>query len=182
MNLQYKTFSLRTHCILSIDTFLTYNTCTNIWRLLTSFVTDRIGCGYWFLVTQEHIGAPLKGLKTDFYKFVHQILTMQHCKLKNKNQTHHANVEVLVHLAEGMWWRLALAGDDDADVCHCQGVLRLDGWCSAEGDENALRGGGAVVDVGAAAIRCGLDDLAALDQTLLTLVQDTDKHNQRCKY
>lgn len=104
---------------------------------------------------------------------------MQQRQLKNKNQTHHADVEVLLHLAEGMWWRLALAGDDDADVCHCQGVLRLDGRCSTEGDEDALRVGGAVVDIGAAAVRCGLDDLAALDQTLLALVQHTDKHNQQ---
>lgn len=76
-----------------------------------------------------------------------------------------------------MLWRLTLAGDNDANVCHRQGILRLDGWRSAEGDEDALRGGRAIVDVGAAAVRCGLDDLAALDQTLLALVQNPDKHN-----
>lgn len=70
--------------------------------------------------------------------------------------------------------RLALAGDNDADVGHSQGVLRLDGLRSAKGDEDALRGGGAVVDVGAATERCGLDDLAALDQTLFALVEDAD--------
>lgn len=75
-----------------------------------------------------------------------------------------------------MWWRLALAGDDDADVRHCQGVLRLDWRCSAEGDEDALR---AVVDVGTAAVWRGLDYLAALDETLLTLVQHTDKQNKQ---
>lgn len=100
---------------------------------------------------------------------------MQKYKLWNEDQTYHATVEVLVHLAKGMRWRLALAGDDDADVRHCQGVLRLDGRRSAKGDEDALRGGGAVVDVGAAAVRRGLDDLAALDQTLFTLIQHTDK-------
>lgn len=90
-----------------------------------------------------------------------------------KRLTYHTTVEVLVHLAEGMRRRLPLAGDDDADVRHRQGILRLDGLRSAERDEDALRGGRAVVDVGAAAIRCGLDDLAALNQTLLTLVQHT---------
>lgn len=85
--------------------------------------------------------------------------------------THHATVQVLLHLAEGVRWRLALAGDDDADVRHRQRVLRLDRWRSTEGDEDALRGGRAVVDVGAAAVRRGLDDLAALDQTVFTLIQ-----------
>lgn len=95
---------------------------------------------------------------------------MQKCERRNTNKTYHATVEVLVHLAKGMWWCLTLVGDYDADVCHCQGVLRLDGQRSAEGDEDALRGGGAVVDVGAAAVWCGLDDLAALDQTLLAFI------------
>ena len=76
-----------------------------------------------------------------------------------------------------MRWRLTLAGDNDADVCHCQGILRLDGWRSAEGDEDTLRGSRAVVDVGAASVRCGLDDLAALNETLLALIQNPDKHN-----
>ncbi len=78
-----------------------------------------------------------------------------------------------------MRWRLAFACDDDADVCHGQGVLRLDRRRSAEGDEDALRGGGAVVDVGAAAVRCGLDDLTALDQTLLTFIENADKQSKQ---
>lgn len=85
--------------------------------------------------------------------------------------THHATVQVLLHLAEGVRWRLALAGDDDTDVRHRQGILRLDRRCSTEGDEDALRGGRAVVDIGTAAVRRGLDDLAALDQTVFTLIQ-----------
>lgn len=97
--------------------------------------------------------------------------------LSMEEKTHHAAVEVLIHLTKGMWRRLALAGDNDADVRNCQGVLRLDGRRSAESDEDALRGGGAVVDVGAAAVRCGLDDLAALDQSLLPFIQHTDKHS-----
>lgn len=75
--------------------------------------------------------------------------------------------------------RLALAGDDDADVRHGQRVLRLDQRRSAEGDEDALGGGGAVVDVGAAAVRRGLDDLASLDEALLPFVQHADKQSGR---
>lgn len=85
--------------------------------------------------------------------------------------THHATVQVPVHFAEGVWRCLALAGDDHADVRHCQGILRLDRRGSAQSDEDALRVGGAVVDVGAASVRRGLDDLAALDQTVLALIQ-----------
>lgn len=80
-----------------------------------------------------------------------------------------------------MWRRLALVGDNDADVGHRQGILRLDGLCSAKGDEDALRGGRAVVDVGAAAIWRGLDDLAALDQTFFALVQNSDEQNRKLK-
>lgn len=101
-----------------------------------------------------------------------------HKKLRNKNPPYHATVEVLVHLAKGVRRYLAFTRDNDADVRHCEGVLRLDGRRSAQGDEDALRGGGAVVDVGAAAVRRGLDDLAAMDQTLLTLIQHTEKHNK----
>ncbi|KAK0149404.1 hypothetical protein N1851_009873 [Merluccius polli] len=72
---------------------------------------------------------------------------------------------------KGVWWRLALAGDDDADVGDCQRVLRLYRRPAAEVDEDALRVGRAVVHVGAAAVRRGLDDLTALDQELLALVQ-----------
>lgn len=97
---------------------------------------------------------------------------------KRRGLTYHTTVEVLVHLAKGVWWRLALAGNNDTDVCHREGILRLDGWCAAEGDKDALRGGRAVVDIGAAAVRCGLDDLAALDQTFLALIQHTDKDNK----
>lgn len=68
--------------------------------------------------------------------------------------------------------RLPLAGDNDADVGDSQRVLRLHERGTAEGDEDALRVGRAVVDVGAAAKGRGLDDLAALDEALLALVED----------
>lgn len=73
-----------------------------------------------------------------------------------------------------MRWRLPLAGDDDADVGDGQRVLRLHERSAAEGDKNALRVGRAVVDVGAAAVGRGLDDLAALDEALLALVEDAE--------
>lgn len=87
--------------------------------------------------------------------------------------THHATVQVPVHFTEGVRRSLPLAGDDHADVRHRQGILRLDRRGSTESDEDALRGGGAVVDVGTAAVRRGLDDLAALDQTVLAIIQDS---------
>ena len=74
--------------------------------------------------------------------------------------------------------RLSFARDDDADVGHCEGVLWRDGRRSAQRDEDALRCCRAVVDVGAAAVRRGLDHLAAMDQTLLTLIQHSEEHKQ----
>lgn len=71
--------------------------------------------------------------------------------------------------------RLAFAGDDDANVRHGQRILRLDGWCSAEGDEDALRGCRAVVDIRAASVWCCLDDLTPLDETLLTFIEHPER-------
>lgn len=88
---------------------------------------------------------------------------------------HHAGVEVLDHLAEGVWWRLAFTANDDAHVSDCQSVLRPDCRGSAEGQEDALRGGRAVVHVGAAAIGRGLNDLTVLDQPLLTLIERAER-------
>lgn len=83
--------------------------------------------------------------------------------------THHAAVEVLLHLAEGVWGRLSLAGDDDADVGDGQGAVRLALGRPPVRDVDALRG--VAADVGGPAGRRGLDELAALLQTLLPLVQ-----------
>ena len=52
--------------------------------------------------------------------------------------THHSTVEVLVDFAECVWRSLPLAGNYDTDVSDCQGILGLDRWCAAEGDEDAL--------------------------------------------
>lgn len=52
--------------------------------------------------------------------------------------TDHATVQVLVHFAECVRWSLAFAGHNDADVCHSERVLRLDGRGSTKRDEDAL--------------------------------------------
>lgn len=70
--------------------------------------------------------------------------------------------------------RFPLAGDDDTDVGDGQRVLRLHERCATEGDEDAQRVGRAVVDVGAAAVGRSLDDLTALDEALLALVEDPE--------
>ncbi len=41
----------------------------------------------------------------------------------HQSLSHHAAVEVLLHLAEGVWGRLSLAWDDDADVGDGQGSV-----------------------------------------------------------
>lgn len=86
--------------------------------------------------------------------------------------THHATVKILVHFAKSVWWYLAFTGDDDTNVSYSQRVLRLDGLWTAKSDEDALWGGRTVVDIGAAAIRRGLDDLTALDETFLSFIQN----------
>lgn len=84
---------------------------------------------------------------------------------------YHAAVEILLHLAESVWWGLPFARDDDADVCDGQGGVRLALGSPAVGDVDAL--GGITTDVGWATRRCGLDKVAALLQTLLPLIQHT---------
>lgn len=84
---------------------------------------------------------------------------------------YHAAVEVLLHLAEGVWWRLAFAGNDDADVSDGQGGVRLALWRPAVRDVDTL--GGIAADVGRTARGCGLDEVAALLQPLLPLIQHT---------
>jgi len=93
---------------------------------------------------------------------------------------HHAAVEVLVHLAEGVRRRLALGRHDDADVGDGQRGVRLAlGGGAAVRDVDALRRRAA--DVGRPAVGRGLDEVAARLQTLLPLVQHpgdahTDTH------
>ena len=52
--------------------------------------------------------------------------------------SHHAAVEVLVHLAEGVRRRLPLAGDDDAHIRDSQRSVGLALGCAAVGDVDAL--------------------------------------------
>ena len=67
-----------------------------------------------------------------------------------------------------MWWCLSLARDDDADVSDGQGSVGLALRCSAVGDIDALRG--IATDVGWTTIGCGLNEVAALFQSLLPLI------------
>lgn len=60
--------------------------------------------------------------------------------------SHHAAVEILLHLAEGVRGRLSLARDDDADVGNSQRSVWLALSCPAVGDVDAL--GGIAADVG----------------------------------
>lgn len=83
--------------------------------------------------------------------------------------SHHAAVEILLHLTEGVRGRLSLARDDDADVGDSQGGVWLALRCPAVGDVNAL--GGVAADVGWTTGGRGLDELAALHQPLLPLIQ-----------
>lgn len=83
--------------------------------------------------------------------------------------SHHAAVQVLVHLAEGVWGRLPFAGDDDAEVGDSEGGVGLALGRPAVRDVDALRG--VAADVGWTAGGRGLDEVAALLQTFLPLVQ-----------
>lgn len=62
--------------------------------------------------------------------------------------THHAAVEVPVHLAEGVRGRLPLARDDYANISDSQRRVGLALWGAAVGDVDTL--GGRVADVGRA--------------------------------
>lgn len=85
--------------------------------------------------------------------------------------THHAAVKILLHLAEGMRGRLTLARDDDADVSDSQSGVLLALRRPPVGDIDALWG--ITADVGRTARGCGLDEVAALLQSLLPLIQHT---------
>lgn len=88
------------------------------------------------------------------------------------HSTHHAAVEILLHLAEGVRRRFSLAWNNDADVGDSQGGVRLALRRPSVGDIDAL--GGVATDVGWATEGCGLDEVAALLQPLLPLVQHTE--------
>lgn len=83
--------------------------------------------------------------------------------------SHHAAVQILLHLAEGVGRCLSLARDDDADVSDSQGSMWLDLRCPAVGDINALRGN--ATDIGWTTRGCGLDEVATMLQSLLPCIQ-----------
>lgn len=86
------------------------------------------------------------------------------CKLP-----HHTAVEILLHLAEGVWRCLSLARDDDADVSDGQGGVRLALGCPTVGDVDALRGISA--NVCWTPRGCSLDEVATLFQSLFPLIE-----------
>lgn len=85
--------------------------------------------------------------------------------------SHHAAVEILLHLAEGVRGCLSLARDDDADVGDGQSRVWLALRRPAVGDVDAL--GGIATDVCWTTRGCGLDEVAALLQSLLPLIKHT---------
>lgn len=84
-------------------------------------------------------------------------------------ESYHAVVQILVHLAEGVWRSLSLAGDDDADVCDSQGVLGHVLSSPAVGDVHPL-GRGAAADVGRPPVRGALNDFTALLDSFLAII------------
>ena len=86
--------------------------------------------------------------------------------------SHHAAVEVLVHLAEGVGGYLPLAGDDDADISDSEWSVWLALRSPAVGDVDAL--GGRVANVGRTTWGRGLDEVTSRLQFLFPLVQNTE--------
>lgn len=90
---------------------------------------------------------------------------------------HHAGVEVLVHAAERVRRHLSLAGQQQCDVGDAQRVQALRVRRPAVRQEDAVSCRGAAgTEAGRAAVRCGLDDVPALLQLLLPLIQDPVGH------
>lgn len=87
--------------------------------------------------------------------------------------SHHAAVQILLHLTEGVGRCLSLAWDDDADVSDGQSSMWLDLRCPAVGDINAL--GGIATDISWTTRRCGLDELATVLESLLPFIQHTGR-------
>lgn len=85
--------------------------------------------------------------------------------------SHHAAVEILVHLAERVWGRLPFAWDDDADVSDSEGRVELALSCPSVGDVDAL--GGIAADVGRTTWGRGLDEMTALLQPFLPFIQNS---------
>lgn len=83
--------------------------------------------------------------------------------------SHHAAVEIPLHLAEGVGGHLSFARDNDADIGDGEGGVWLTLWRPAIGDVDSLRR--VAADVGRAAGGCALDEVASLLQPLLPLIQ-----------
>lgn len=94
--------------------------------------------------------------------------------------SHHAAVEVLVHLAEGVGGHLPLAWDDDANISDGQRGVGLALRGPAVGDVDAL--GGRAADVGRPTRGRGLDDVTSGLQLLLPLVENPGIQRRRLKF
>lgn len=84
-------------------------------------------------------------------------------------EPYHAVIQILVHLAEGVWRSLSFAGDDDADVCDSQGVLAHVLGGPAVGDVHPLWRG-AAADVGKPPVRGALNDFTALLDSFFPII------------
>lgn len=90
---------------------------------------------------------------------------------------HHTAVEILVHLAESMWWCLTLAGNNDTDVCDGQRGVRVILRGTPICDVDPL--GGGATDISRATRGCGLYNLTVWLQFLLPLKEDTKNHETK---
>lgn len=92
---------------------------------------------------------------------------------KKSPGAHHAGVEVLVHSAEGVRGDLSLAGQQQADVRDAQHVeaLRVESP-SVRQEHPVSRGGATRAQAGRAAVGRRLDDVPALLQLVLPLIQN----------
>lgn len=86
---------------------------------------------------------------------------------------HHAGVEVLVDAAEGVWGDLSFAGQQQGDVGDAQRVEALRVQSPPVRQEHPVgRRGAAGAQAGRAAVGRRLDDVPALLQLLLPLIQN----------
>lgn len=102
---------------------------------------------------------------------------MTDVKFFHRCESHHAAIEVLLHFTEGVWRYLSFAWNNDADVSHCQSSMWLALWCSAIRNIDPL--GRVAADVGGTSWRRGLYEVTTLFQTLLPLIQNSERQRKK---
>lgn len=118
----------------------------------------------WFWSqTSYNIGRPRNPTETR----TQELSILSHVKHQNIQapnipsiESYHTAVQILLHLAEGVWRSLSFAWNNDADVGDGQSSVRLALRCPPVGDIDAL--GGVSADVGRATRGGCLDKVAAL--------------------